>query len=185
MIMSMAPLMDILRAAAKASSLSQADICRALGLSRPHICQFYAGTKGLSVEKAEELAAFLRLEIVARPVDKAKAKAPRKAVENRSTKLSSKEKRRRKAARDRARYHARMADPAKRAVMQARWRARRADPVKRAAINARERARRADPEYRAAFNARQRAARQSAARQALKMSKLAGKTKTKTKKRGK
>lgn len=176
MISMMKPLLDDLRAAAKASSWSQAEIARALGLSTPHICQFYAGTKGLSVEAAERLAAFLGLEIVAWPV--AKAKAPRKAVENRSTKLSSKEKRRRKAARDRARYHARMADPAKRAVMQARWRARRADPVKRAAINARERARRADPEYRAAFHARQRAARQ-----ARKMSKLAGKTKTK--KRGK
>jgi transcriptional regulator with XRE-family HTH domain len=74
MIMSMAPLMDILRAAAKASSLSQADICRALGLSRPHVSQFYAGTKGLSVAASEKLAALLGLEIVARPLDKTKAK---------------------------------------------------------------------------------------------------------------
>jgi len=68
MIMSMAPLMDILRAAAKASSWSQAEICRALGLSRPHVSQFYAGTKGLSVAASEKLAAFLGLEIVARPL---------------------------------------------------------------------------------------------------------------------
>ena len=75
MIMSMAPIMNDLRAAAKASSLSQADVCRALELSRPHISQFFAGTKGLSIEKAEELAALLGLEIVARPVaDKPKAK---------------------------------------------------------------------------------------------------------------
>lgn len=72
--MPMAPIMHDLRAAAKASSLAQADICRALELSRPHICQFLAGTKGLSVEKAEQLAELLGLEIVVRPKDEGKPK---------------------------------------------------------------------------------------------------------------
>ena len=83
----MTPAIDDLRAAAKASSWSQAEIARALGLSTPHICQFYAGKKGMTFKSAEKLAAFLGLEIVARPLvlrseaplrrvgmDKAKAK---------------------------------------------------------------------------------------------------------------
>jgi len=74
MVLTMAPIMNDLRAAAKAQ-LSQAEICRALKLSRPHICQFFAGTKGLSIEKAEELAELLGLEIVARPKSKPKTKA--------------------------------------------------------------------------------------------------------------
>jgi transcriptional regulator with XRE-family HTH domain len=70
----MAPILNELRAAAKASSWSQAEVARALGLSTPHVCQFYAGDKGLSVEAAEKLAAFLGLEIVTRQAPKGKAK---------------------------------------------------------------------------------------------------------------
>ena len=68
MIPMMTPILDDLRAAAKASSWSQAEISRALGLGPSQVCMFYAGKRGLSVEKAEELAAFLGLEIVARPL---------------------------------------------------------------------------------------------------------------------
>jgi lauroyl/myristoyl acyltransferase len=67
--MLMTPLLDDLRTAAKAGPWTQGDICRALGLSRPHVSQFLSGEKGLSVEAAEKLAAFLGLEIVARPMD--------------------------------------------------------------------------------------------------------------------
>ena len=71
--------MNDLRTAAKASSLSQAEISRALGLVPSQICQFYAGTRGLSVEKAEQLAEFLGLEIVARPKgNKGKSKPKKK-----------------------------------------------------------------------------------------------------------
>lgn len=61
-----------------ASSWSQAEIARALKLTPSQICLFYAGKRGLSVEKAEELAALLGLEIVARPKDKAKGKAKKR-----------------------------------------------------------------------------------------------------------
>ena len=75
MIPLMTPILDDLRTAAKASSWSQAEISRALGLVPSQICQFYSGKRGLSVEAAEKLAALLGLEIVARPVGKAKPKA--------------------------------------------------------------------------------------------------------------
>jgi len=78
MIMSMTPAIDDLRKAAKASSWSQAEIARALGLSTPHVCQFYAGTKGLTFKSAEKLAAFLGLEIIVRSKDKAKPKGKAK-----------------------------------------------------------------------------------------------------------
>ena len=71
----MTPILDDLRTAAKASSWSQVEIARALELTPSQVCLFYAGKRGLSVEKAEELAALLGLEIVARPKHKAKAKA--------------------------------------------------------------------------------------------------------------
>lgn len=73
--MAMAPVMNDLRAAVKASSWSQADVCRALELSRSQICQFYSGKRGLSAEKAEQLAKFLGLEIVVRPKGKVEPKA--------------------------------------------------------------------------------------------------------------
>ena len=66
MITPMAPVLDDLRAAAKGSGRTQAGLARALGLSGAHVCQFLAGTKGLSVEAAERLAALLGLEIVTR-----------------------------------------------------------------------------------------------------------------------
>jgi transcriptional regulator with XRE-family HTH domain len=79
MIPMMTPILDDLRTAAKASPRSQAEIARALGLGPSQVCMFYAGRRGLSVEAAEKLAALLGLEIVARPVDKAKAKPKAKA----------------------------------------------------------------------------------------------------------
>jgi len=73
MITSMAPLLDDIRAALKASGQSRYAIAKATSISQAHLCQFVKGTKGLSVEAAEVLAEHLGLELVARP-KRAKAK---------------------------------------------------------------------------------------------------------------
>jgi transcriptional regulator with XRE-family HTH domain len=78
MIPMMTPILDDLRTAAKASSWSQAEIARALELTPSQVCMFYAGKRGLSVEAAEKLAAFLGLEIVTRPKDKPKPKTKKR-----------------------------------------------------------------------------------------------------------
>lgn len=57
---------DHIREAIAASDKSRYRMAKETGIGEPHLCQFMAGTKGLSVEALEKLADCLGLEIVAR-----------------------------------------------------------------------------------------------------------------------
>ena len=73
----MPPIYDDIREAIVASDKSRYRIAKETGIGEPHLCQFMAGTKGLSVEALERLAANLGMEITARPI-KRKKKPSRK-----------------------------------------------------------------------------------------------------------
>jgi len=73
----MPPIYDDIREAIVASDKSRYRIAKETGIGEPHLCQFMAGTKGLSVEALERLAANLGMEITARPI-KRKKKTNRK-----------------------------------------------------------------------------------------------------------
>jgi len=62
----MSPIYDHIREAIAASEKSRYRIAKETGIGEPHLCQFMAGTKGLSVEAVEKLADCLALEIVTR-----------------------------------------------------------------------------------------------------------------------
>ena len=62
----MAPILDDIRKAIQAGKTSRYALAKQTGLSQAHLCQFMAGTKGLSVEAAERLAECLGLEITVR-----------------------------------------------------------------------------------------------------------------------
>ena len=63
----MAPVLDDIRRAISESDESRADIAREAKLSETHLSQFMAGSKGLSVEAAERLAACVGLAVVVKP----------------------------------------------------------------------------------------------------------------------
>lgn len=73
----MPPIYDHIREAIEASDKSRYRMAKDTGIGEPHLCQFMAGTKGLSVEALEKLADCLGLEITARPI-KRKKKTSRK-----------------------------------------------------------------------------------------------------------
>jgi transcriptional regulator with XRE-family HTH domain len=58
---------DYIREAIAASDKSRYRIAKETGIGEPQLCQFMAGTKGLSVEALEKLADCLGMEIVTRP----------------------------------------------------------------------------------------------------------------------
>jgi len=58
-------LSDGFRRAIHASALTQAEICRAIGLDQAVLCRFMQGRSGLSVQNLDALADVLRLRIVA------------------------------------------------------------------------------------------------------------------------
>jgi len=57
---------DGFRRAIHASALTQAEICRAIGLDQAVLCRFMAGKSGLSVQNLDALADVLGLDLVAR-----------------------------------------------------------------------------------------------------------------------
>ncbi|MCC7193573.1 MAG: helix-turn-helix transcriptional regulator [Phycisphaeraceae bacterium] len=63
----MPPVYDHIRKAIAASNKSRYRMAKETGISEPHLCQFMAGTKGLSVEALERLADCLGLEIITNP----------------------------------------------------------------------------------------------------------------------
>jgi plasmid maintenance system antidote protein VapI len=69
------PIYNDVRQAIAASDKSRYRIAKDTGIGEPHLCEFVAGTKGLSVETLEKLADYLGLEIIARPVKRTKAKS--------------------------------------------------------------------------------------------------------------
>lgn len=56
-------LSDGFRRAIHASPLSQAELCRAIGLDQAVMCRFMAGKSGLSVQNLDALADVLGLEL--------------------------------------------------------------------------------------------------------------------------
>lgn len=67
MIDVMAPILDDIRKAIKASGKSRYRISKDLRISEGQLSELMAGTKGLSVESLERLADYLGLEVVTRP----------------------------------------------------------------------------------------------------------------------
>lgn len=63
----MPPIYDHIRDAIAASDKSRYRMAKETGIGEPHLCQFMAGTKGLSVEALEKLADCLGLEIITSP----------------------------------------------------------------------------------------------------------------------
>ena len=63
----MAPILDDIRKAIKASGKSRYRISKDTGISQGQLSELMAGTKGLSIEALERLADYLKLEIVIRP----------------------------------------------------------------------------------------------------------------------
>lgn len=68
----MPPIYEHIREAIAASDKSRYRIAKETGIGEPHLCQFMAGTKGLSVEALEKLADSLGMEITARPIKRTK-----------------------------------------------------------------------------------------------------------------
>ena len=68
----MPPIYDDIREAIAASDKSRYRIAKETGIGEPHLCQFMARTKGLSVEALEKLADSLGLVIVARSIPRTK-----------------------------------------------------------------------------------------------------------------
>lgn len=68
------PVYDDIREAIEASGKTRYRLWKETGISQAHLCQFMAGTKGLSVEALEKLAECLDLQIVAKPVKRTNAR---------------------------------------------------------------------------------------------------------------
>jgi len=66
------PVYDEIRRAIESSGKTRYRLCQETGISQGHMSQFMAGTKGLSVEALEKLAACIDLEIIARPIRRTK-----------------------------------------------------------------------------------------------------------------
>ena len=62
----MAPILDDIRKAIKASGKSRYCISKDTGISEGQLSELMAGTKGLSIDALELLADYLGLEVVAR-----------------------------------------------------------------------------------------------------------------------
>ena len=63
---------DQIREAIEANEKSRYRMAKETGIGEAHLCQFMAGTKGLSVEALEKLADCLGLEITTRPIRRKK-----------------------------------------------------------------------------------------------------------------
>ena len=70
----MANVYDALRRAIRSGEKSRYRLWKETGISQGHLSEFMAGTKGLSVESAERLAACLDLEFTVRRVKRRKGK---------------------------------------------------------------------------------------------------------------
>lgn len=69
---------DEIRQAIATGNKSRYRLWQETGISQGHLCEFMAGTKGLSVEALEKLANCLELDIITRPKTARKTR-PRKA----------------------------------------------------------------------------------------------------------
>ncbi len=67
MIPMMAPILNDIRKAIKASGKTRYRISKDTGISEGQLSELMAGTKGLSIEALERLAYYLGLDIVVRP----------------------------------------------------------------------------------------------------------------------
>jgi len=63
-------LVDEIRAAVKASGMSQYDLSRESGVSESAVSRFVSGERGLSMEALDAIAGVLGLHVVARPIYK-------------------------------------------------------------------------------------------------------------------
>ena len=63
----MSPILDDIRKAINSSGKSRYRISHDTGISEAQLSGLMSGTKGLSIEAAERLAAYLEIEFVARP----------------------------------------------------------------------------------------------------------------------
>ena len=70
----MKPLLNQLRTAVKASRRTRADIARHARIGQPHLCHLMHRRQSLSIEKAQDLAAALGLEIIVRPIRRKKGR---------------------------------------------------------------------------------------------------------------
>lgn len=73
-MLSMAPILDDIRKAIKASGKSRYRMSKDLGISEGQLSELMAGTKGLSVEAVERLVEYLGLEVVIRPKQQRKGR---------------------------------------------------------------------------------------------------------------
>ena len=74
MIQMMAPILDEIRNAIKASGKSRYRISKDTGTSEGQLSELMAGTKGLSIEALERLAGYFDLEVVLRPKGQGKGR---------------------------------------------------------------------------------------------------------------
>jgi len=74
MMSSMPPVYEEVRQAIATSDKSRYRLWQETGISQGHLCEFMAGTKGLSVEALEKLADCLGLEIITRPKNSSRSK---------------------------------------------------------------------------------------------------------------
>lgn len=65
-MLAMSPILDEIREAIAASDKSRYAIAKETGVSQSQLCQFMAGTKGLSVDALERVAESLGLEVTVR-----------------------------------------------------------------------------------------------------------------------
>lgn len=87
MMKPMANIYEQLRQAILASEKTRYRLWKETGISQGHLCEFMAGTKGLSADGMEKLADCLGWEIIARPKKgKAKTKASSIKANSKNTK---------------------------------------------------------------------------------------------------
>lgn len=79
MISRMPPIYEEIRQTIMASDKSRYRLWQETGISQGQLCEFMAGTKGLSVETLEKLADCLDLEIIARPKNRRRGNARKTA----------------------------------------------------------------------------------------------------------
>ncbi|MHC5109682.1 MAG: helix-turn-helix domain-containing protein [Planctomycetota bacterium] len=70
----MSMILNEIRAAVNRSDLTRYRIAKDVGMSHTQMSRFMSGERGLSFDKAEELAAYLNLEIIIRPRRRRKGK---------------------------------------------------------------------------------------------------------------
>lgn len=66
-VLTMSKLLDQIREAVDASGTTRSLICKATGITPPHMSKLMKGERGLSVENLERLAKYLGLEITLQP----------------------------------------------------------------------------------------------------------------------